>query len=141
MAKNISKNKNCDIPEPSGVLLDKIMDGIRKEKKLRDTKRRVVLFSIGLALSLSAIAPSYELFLGQAAQTGFADFVSLIWSDYSVLADYWATFLMALLESFPVGESVMFLAAVFFVLGFFKFLARDAKILFGQLNNKVKSFN
>jgi hypothetical protein len=141
MAKISSKNENSHIPEPSGVLLDKIMEGIRKEKKFRQTRRRVVLFSIGLVLSLSAIVPAYDLFLGQIAQTGFGDFISLIWSDYEIIINYWGVFSLALLESFPVAESVVFLTVIFLVLGSFGFLAREAKKMFGQLNNGVKSFN
>lgn len=141
MTKNKQKNENSDILEVSGVLFDKIMGDIRREKKIKETRRRVVLFSFGLSLSLAAIVPAYNMVSGQIAQTGFGYFLSLIFSDYALMANYWGTFSMALLESFPVAEAIMFITSVFFVLGFLSFLARDARSLFNQLDNKAGSFN
>ena len=114
-------------PNPPIELFDKIMGRINAERRLRTLRRRVLLFSIGLTLSMLALIPSVKLVYSNSIQSGFIQLSSLLFSDSSVVAFYWSNFLMSLLETLPAASLAMVLAAMFVFFGSLKFLLKDIK--------------
>lgn len=112
-------------------LLDKIMTRIKMEKSLLAVKRKLIVFSLGFAASAIGLVPVFNLVRADFAESGFFQFFSLLFSDFSVAVNYWQTFAMSLLETVPVVSMAIFLAVILVFLWSLKLLARDLKIIYG----------
>ncbi len=65
--------------EPSELpdgLFDKVMGRIRNEKKLMTIRRRLIVFSIGLAGSVVAFVPVFMAVRAGLVESGFTTFLS-----------------------------------------------------------------
>lgn len=89
---------------------------IRAKKKKGATYMRIFLFgSMTLIASITFVLVSRE-FYSEFSQSGFLQFISLLFSDAKVVATYWQDFLMSLAESLPVFATVGILGSVFLFL-------------------------
>jgi ABC-type phosphate/phosphonate transport system permease subunit len=113
--------------EPPAGLGERIVMRIHEERSALSIKRRLVLFSLGLAASLVVLVFSFQSFQSGIASSGFADFFSLLFSDFRIVTYYWQNYILSLLESLPIFSLAIFLAAIFSFLELLKFTARDAK--------------
>lgn len=118
--------------EPPAGLLDKIMARIRQEQS-RIIARRLILASVALFASLGAFIPAINFLQKEFAQSGFWEFLSLIFSDLRTVIANWQDFGFALLESLPAMGLVAFLAALLVALWSLK---RFAQILKAALSRK-----
>jgi hypothetical protein len=114
--------------EPPAYLYEKIMKRIHKEERLL-VLRRVILFSITLTGSVVAFFPSFNMLISDFNQSGFLHFLSLTFSDFSIVATYWKSFTIILLESLPALSLALFLAVLLTFLQSIKSLARDVKTI------------
>lgn len=105
-----------DSPEVPQGLFERIMIKIYKEEQLRLIKKQLVIFSLGLIVFLVSWAPFTLIFWQEFIQSGFPQFLSLAFSDFSLVVVYWQSFGLAILESLPVTMITLFLFAflVFF---------------------------
>jgi len=117
-------------PEPSYGLLGKIMKHIESEKRLSVIKWRVAVFFAGLLGSLAALFPVIQMLQARIVESGFGQFLSLLFSDFGTVATYWQSFSLSLLETLPVLHLAMFLALIFALMEFLKFFVRDIKFIF-----------
>ena len=117
--------------EPAEGLLGKIMERIRREKHILAVKRRLVVISLGFFASAAALIPVFNLTRTDLAESGFLQFLSLAFSDFGVVINYWQTFTMSLLETMPAITLAMFFAVILAFLWSLKLLARDVKIVYG----------
>jgi hypothetical protein len=122
--------KSMDPLEPPAGLLGKILKRIQEEKTALSIKRRLILFSLGLAASLVGIVASFNMFSSGAAASGFSSFLSLTFSDFQSVLASWQNYTYTLLETVPVFSLAALLFAVFAFLEFLKYIARDAKSIF-----------
>ncbi len=104
---------------------------IRKEERLMALKKRVVFFSIIMGGSIIAFIPALGAVQAEISQSGFLQFLSLIFSDFEIIINYWQSFVISLLETIPAISIAIFLAVIFVFLESLKFLARDIKIIYG----------
>ena len=118
---------NFNIEPPKG-LLGKIIKRIHKEERLL-VFRKVTIFSITLAISLLAFVPTFKILISDFSQSGFINFFSLIFSDFSAVATYWKSFTMILLETLPTVSLALFLAVVLLLLQSVKSLTKNIKII------------
>ncbi len=109
---------------PEGIL-DRIMARIREERRLLVFKRRLMLYSIGAIGSFIALVPAFGAMWTELAQSGLAQFISLIFSDTGAVLAFWDVFVLSILESLPAFSIVVVLATLFVFLGSLKLLARD----------------
>jgi len=114
--------------EPRPELLGIIMKRIRKEERILAI-RRAVLLSIILICSVVGIVPAFNVLVVSAAQTGFYEFSSLLFSDFSIVISYWQNFLLILLETLPALSLALFLAVLLTLLESTKLLIKDIKII------------
>jgi len=114
-------------------LFGKIMERIHRQERLAALRKRLIIFSIGLIASLAAFIPALRLMQQSLAESGFAQFFSLIFSDFGIVLTYWQNFALTLLESLPVLSVAAFLATIFIFLESLKFLVRDTKAIFATL--------
>lgn len=113
--------------EPPAGLFNKVMGRIEREERLLSLKRRIFAFSVGLASCLSVSAYSFNLAQDTFGASGFKEYFSLIFSDTTLVFNYWQSFFMSLLESFPAMEAAFFLGAALGVLQLFKILIKEIK--------------
>jgi hypothetical protein len=113
--------------EPPAGLGERIAMRIHEERLVLSIKRRLVLFSLGLAASLVVLVFSFHSFQTGIASSGFSDFFSLLFSDFRIVTYYWDNYILSLLESLPIFSLAVFSAAIFSFLELLKLTARDAK--------------
>ena len=115
--------------EAPTCLLENIMRRIRVEKYVLKLKRRVVIFSICFAGMAVAYVPVFRIIEKNFVDSGFWEFLSLIFLHFSIIAMYWQSYLFALLESLPVMSMVAFLAYVLIFLVSLKAILRDTRMI------------
>jgi hypothetical protein len=116
-----------DILPPKG-LLEKILKRIHKEERLLVFKK-IIIFSVMLMGSLAGLVPALRMLLSDFSRSGFVSFFSLIFSDPSVVAMYWRSFTMILLETLPALSLALFLTVLLILLQSIKSLTRSLKII------------
>jgi uncharacterized membrane protein len=127
---------NLEEVRPSDELFERIILRIGKEERMIVAKMRIVFFSFLLIVSSFGFAYSFIATQNALVNSGFIQFFSLIFSDFSIVATYWQNFLLTLLESLPVIAVVISLVMFSLVLGFLTFLMKD--IQFINSNNIIR---
>ncbi len=89
---------------------------IEAKKKKGAVYTRIVLFGAMTFIAFIALISVSKEFYSEFAQSGFLQFVSLLFSDAKVVATYWQDFLMSLAESLPVFATVGIFGSVFLLL-------------------------
>lgn len=115
-------------PEPPAGLFNKIMASIREEKLLLSIKKRLILFSAVILASVGILIPVVGAFQAEFSQSGFSQFLSLMFSDLGAVIANWQDFGLALLESLPATSLIAFLATLLVLLWSLKHFAQAIKI-------------
>ena len=105
--------------QPPEDLYPKIITSVRYQEQLKALKKRLFWYASGFSVSVLLCLLSLYSFLGQVRQTQVFEFVSLLWSDFSVLKNNGLTFLLALVEQFPIMVSSLLAGSLLLVFGFF----------------------
>lgn len=124
-------------PEPPAGLFLRLMNRLEKEKQLRSIRRRLVLLAPILASAFIILVFMSQSVCASFYQTGFYQFSSLVFSDFSLVVVYWQNFALSLLETLPVTGLIAFLTVLLVFLSAFRLFVRDIKIIFTvkQLTN------
>lgn len=96
---------------PEIDLEHKILRAIALEKNAR-IKRRLMLSYAGLFGSFVALLYVGITFAAAFLESDFWQLMSLVHSDIAVVAQYWNTFLLALLETVPVLPLILMLVPI-----------------------------
>jgi len=105
-------------------------DIVFKLETARIKKARLGLIFQGV-LSLVSFVIAFPIFLNVAerfSQSGFFQYLSLVFTDGEIVLSNWKVFASSLLESAPFYEATIFLAVVFVLLQSLKFAVRNLKI-------------
>ena len=97
---------------PSADLYDRVISRINHEEKLRLLKRRLILRSSGLILSFFAFIPLSFRLIADIAESGFTQFLSLLFSDFYVVMANIGDYALSLLELTPTLSLSLALAAL-----------------------------
>lgn len=92
-------------------LLGRIMKNIEIERS-KQQRRNTVFFCCTLVASLAVILPAFNFLRQNILSSGFMDFLSLAFSDPALVARYWQSFVLSLLEALPVVSLAVFLSVV-----------------------------
>jgi len=109
-------------------LFVKIMKRIRKEQRFSAIKNACI-FSVILVISAAALLPVFNMVKNDFEKTGFIYFVSLLFSDFSVIQAYWQSFSLILLETIPALSIALCMAALLAFLQSIKSLAKNIRII------------
>lgn len=118
------------LPEPSGDLFEKIIQRIQREKALSRARRNVVLFCISIIVSCAVLAFGGKTAIDGLSSSGFLQFSSLLFSDFKIVAAYWQSFAMVLLESLPVMGLILTSAAILTLLESVKYFLKNLSAVF-----------
>jgi hypothetical protein len=122
--------------EPPEGLLQKIMNRINKEERIASLRKRIFVLFGGMLGSLGIFGYVFKAAKAAATESGFSDYFSLIFSNPSIILNYWQNLLGTLLESFPVMETAILLLLAFIILQILKYTTKDMKIISSlQLTN------
>jgi hypothetical protein len=106
-------------------------DIVFKLEKARIKKGRTGLLiqSILSITSLVAIFPVFMNVVERFSQSGFFQYLSLIFTDGEIVLSNWKIFVSSLLESAPFYEVTILLVAIFVLLESLKFAFRNFKMI------------
>ena len=121
-----------ELPQPPAGLLERIINRIQTERNLLTVKRRLVIFSVGFIGSIAAFVPVFKMVYQGFAESGFMQFLSLLFSDTGVVLSYFGNFLSSLLEALPITGLLAFLTVLLIFLESLKLLAKNLKIIFSS---------
>ncbi|MCX6785063.1 MAG: hypothetical protein NTV81_04005 [Candidatus Komeilibacteria bacterium] len=124
--------------EPAADLFDKINQRLQQHQRLIARKYRLLLLSVTLGTSLIALIPTFRLVMTGFTESGFSQFLSLIFSDAGVLAAYWENLAFSLLESLPIASILTLLTVVFIFFISLKLLIKNLQIIFIPLNKLTR---
>jgi len=125
--------------EPPSGLLQKIMARIQAERRLMSLKKRIIIFSLILIISLVGVIFISKITVSAAHASGFVSFLSLIFSDLHIVLVNWQTYSLTLLESFPVFGVMGILAAVLILMESLKYLVEDFGLWLAARHLKLNS--
>ena len=104
-------NKEISIPKN---LVDNIVLRIEKESH-KEAKLRAISLSLVSVTSLLISIPIISSLITSFTQSGFYNYLSIIFSDSDVAITYWKEILMSLAESLPViGITSLFVVMAIF---------------------------
>jgi ABC-type multidrug transport system fused ATPase/permease subunit len=108
MTKNFSKlsekSINFHCPELPDSLFDKVMSRIDQEKRLMIVKRKLTFLALSFLLAITACLPVLKLLWQEMNQSGFAQYLLLLFSDFGSIRNYWQDFILTLLETMPAAS-------------------------------------
>jgi hypothetical protein len=111
-------------------LLAKIMTRIQREKKIRQLRRRLILFSFAAVSSAFTLASAFNALKAEITQSGIMSYFSLLFSDFGIVISLWQEFCLSVLEILPVMAISIFLSAFFVFLISLKFLIKEYEQIF-----------
>lgn len=134
MAKDSDPRQFKLIKPPSG-LLEKIISRIQKESEILSIKKRIAVFFLGMLIALLGLGLSFNYMQAEFVSSGFLHYISLIFSDFGYVLNYWVDFSATILENLPVFSIAVFLVAslVLFILA--TLTARNIKVVL--LSSKI----
>lgn len=115
-------------PLPSDHLADRIIGRIAAERR-RALVRRIAFFSAGAIASTAAFVPSLLALRTAAAESGFVQYLSLLFSDGGAVAAIWQDFAYALMESLPAASIASCLTAFLLLFASLTILSHDVRML------------
>lgn len=105
-----------NVIEPPQRLYEAILQRIEFERR-RAARFRLTFFALTALASFMALIPALQYLAADFYQSGFYQYVSIIFSDGSLTLTYWKDFTLLLADSFPVTATGLVLASLLIFLG------------------------
>ena len=119
-----------NVPEPPGYLFDRIMFRIGEEQRILAVKRNLVLFSAGLMGSVAAFFPLFNIMRAEVIKSGFLQFLSLVFSDFGIVRNYWQDLAFSLLETIPALNLFLLFGVILAFLTLLKLWIKNMNLIF-----------
>ena len=104
--------RSLESPDAPADLSTRIMRRIELIGR-KEARTRLFISSGMLVLAGVLFVPAFQYASDGFAHSSFSQYLSLIFSDSSVVAAHWQSFALSLTESFPIVE-VVIMAVIFF---------------------------
>jgi hypothetical protein len=105
------KNHLFSVVEPRESLRTSIINKIKREEIKRTIYK--IAFSSVVSLASVSIAVIYAInIVKDAYQSGLSEYLSLLSSDGALIASYWQTYVMSIVESLPIIPITIVVASV-----------------------------
>ncbi|HEY5383157.1 MAG TPA: hypothetical protein VIJ88_01215 [Candidatus Paceibacterota bacterium] len=112
MKKEASLYQCLHTLEPKAGLYQAVLERIAYAKR-RSARVRAGFFSALAICSGAALVPAMQYAAGQFYASGFYDYLTLIFSDRSLVLTYWQQFSLSLVESLPSLALLLLLPIIF----------------------------
>lgn len=93
-------------------LADKILGRLALEYRLKKLKARLYAALTFFTATVAVFIFALDLSLKAFAQTSTFKFISLFFTDFKHIADYWQDYLFSVLETLPLGHLAFMLGAL-----------------------------
>ncbi len=106
-----SKNRLFSMIEPRKELKGLILNSIKRE----EMKKAIYKVAFGLFTSLISVSATvFFIFkvINDAYQSGLSEYLSLLISDGALVASYWMTYTMSIIESLPILQITFVFASI-----------------------------
>jgi len=100
-------------------------------------KKRLAAAFLVMLGSGAMLIPAFGAVRTGMAESGFMEFLSLIFSDFKLVLAFWQSFSWALLESFPATSFAGFLAVILVFLGALKYITQNLKTALSTIKYKA----
>jgi len=130
------KNQLFNIVEPKNGLKTSIFSKIRA-LEMRKTINKVVLSSFFSLVSITSIVFFVINIINDASKSGLSQYLSLIFTDGKIIATYWQTYILSVVESLPIIPIAIVVASIsVFVWSLNNFLKniKNTKSVFYKIN-------
>ena len=97
-------------------LFKRIIARINLERATMIMRRRFVYASIVFLSATVITIPAWLAFWSDFTQSGFAQYVSLMFYDFKIVLAHWQDFGLSLLETFPIVSTTVLLSLIFAIL-------------------------
>jgi len=114
-------------PVPAG-LFDLVCRRVALAKLARARVRSVV-FAVAGVLSVVGLVTAFSSVSAGFVQSGFSQYLSLLFSDAGALSSFWLDFLQSLAESLPILPLGILLGSFWVLLESIKYLFEDVPVL------------
>ncbi len=98
--------------QPRADLYDRVINRINREEKLMILKKKLILESFGLVMSFFVFIPLTLKLLSDITKSGLMQFLSLLFSDFSIVISDIGNYVLSLLESTPALSLTLALATL-----------------------------
>lgn len=115
--------------EPPLDLFNKVMGRIEKEKFLV-IKRKFLFYAFSLVATIGSSIPLWSIFRGEIMQSGFRQYMTVLFYDFGEVIRHFGDFTFSVLESLPVLSIVSFLSVLLAALYFLKAIVRYGHLLY-----------
>ncbi len=119
--------KQLPAKEPPAGLEAAIISQIQR-KQVRSARQKLVFHTLLLVSCLVALIPGWRYFITDFSQSGLQQYLSLLFSDASIVLRYWQDFILSLAESLPIISGVVILTIIFILLDSLKRIAGEIKL-------------
>jgi hypothetical protein len=127
--------------EPPAGLFDRIILAIKREQELQRTKRLLFGFLFLLVVSFIATPISWKILVSQVENSGILYFISTAVSDFGTFLTLWQDFGLAILESLPITEIIIFSISLGICLFTLRLFLYRKKLLVQHLFNNFRLLN
>ncbi|MDO8555206.1 MAG: hypothetical protein Q7R75_01420 [bacterium] len=110
--------------EPPENLYGNILAKIEFEKK-RIARVKLAIFGITALVFVFALIPIYKYTAQEFYNSGFLEYLSVLFSDGNIAAAYWKEMLLSLAESLPLFSLTATLSVVFVITGSIKLALKN----------------
>jgi hypothetical protein len=124
--------------DPPPGLFDRIILAIKREEELKKTRRLLFGFLFLLIVSSIATPLSWKLLLRKIENSGISYFIFTALSDFGTFLFFWKDFGLAILESLPITEIIIFSISLGICLFTLRLFLYRKKLLFQYLFNNLK---
>lgn len=90
-------------------LYHKIIARINEEERFMRTKQKLIIFSLGLSVSIGTFLMLFPTIKTEFMQSGFYEVLTLVYSDFGLVLTNWQDYSLALLESLPISATISFM--------------------------------
>jgi hypothetical protein len=126
--------KQLPTKEPRAGLKMVIFSQIQR-KQVRLVRQKLVWHTLLLVGCIVALIPGWRYFITDFSQSGMQQYLSLLFSDASLVLRYWQDFILSLAESLPIISGVVILAIIFILLDSLKRIAGEIKLASWHFNH------
>jgi hypothetical protein len=98
--------------EENSILAQDVWNAIVVRDK-RNTKIKLWAFTLLGSTSFVGLVPVFKILLNDLTQSGFYEYVSLVFSDTGLMLSYWKELSFSLAESLPIMSTIFTLSLIF----------------------------
>jgi ABC-type phosphate/phosphonate transport system permease subunit len=111
-------------PAPSSLLAN-VIARISEEKAARPARLKFFVYTALSFLSGAAFVLALVVAKGEFAKSDFPAFLTLLWTDSSVIFAFWKSYLSSLAQTLPTTSVIFVFATIFALINFIRMAAKN----------------